>query len=158
MTDKEAMKLALFALDIVKIHFTQNRHVNEAITALKARLAQPEQEPVVDSLYFAQWTASKKNLSDYICVGSLTLAGIEDGEYGQSEADLLDNTIDALQEKLITGPHKKVPLLAYIGGLNTTPSPRTWVGLTDEDMPTNELDAFCRGARWADTKLKEKNT
>ena len=46
MTDKEAMKLALFALDIVKIHYTQNRHVNEAITALKERLAQPEQEPV----------------------------------------------------------------------------------------------------------------
>ena len=42
----EAMKLALFALDIVKIHYTQNRHVNEAITALKEALAQPEQEPV----------------------------------------------------------------------------------------------------------------
>ena len=42
----EAMKLALFALDIVKIHYTQSRHVNEAITALKERLAQPEQEPV----------------------------------------------------------------------------------------------------------------
>ena len=40
MTDKEAMKLALFALDIVKIHYTQNRHVNEAIAALKERLAQ----------------------------------------------------------------------------------------------------------------------
>jgi hypothetical protein len=40
MTDKEAMKLALFALDIVKIHYTQSRHVNEAITALKERLAQ----------------------------------------------------------------------------------------------------------------------
>jgi hypothetical protein len=40
MTDKEAMKLALFALDIVKIHYTQNRHVNEAIVALKERLAQ----------------------------------------------------------------------------------------------------------------------
>ena len=40
------MKLALFALDIVKIHYTQSRHVNEAITALKERLAQPEQEPV----------------------------------------------------------------------------------------------------------------
>jgi hypothetical protein len=40
MTDKEAMKLALFALDIVKIHFTQSRHVNEAITALKEALAQ----------------------------------------------------------------------------------------------------------------------
>jgi hypothetical protein len=58
MTDKEAMKLALFALDIVKIHYTQSRHVNEAITALKERLADPmrevqrlgqeiEQEPVV---------------------------------------------------------------------------------------------------------------
>ena len=46
MTDKEAMKLALFALDIVKIHYTQSRHVNDAITALKERLAQPEQEPV----------------------------------------------------------------------------------------------------------------
>jgi len=42
----EAMKLALFALDIVKIHYTQNRHINEAITALKEQLAQPEQEPV----------------------------------------------------------------------------------------------------------------
>jgi hypothetical protein len=34
------MKLALFALDIVKIHYTQNRHVNEAIAALKERVAQ----------------------------------------------------------------------------------------------------------------------
>ena len=42
MTDKEAMKLALFALDIVKIHYTQSRHINEAIAALKERLAQPE--------------------------------------------------------------------------------------------------------------------
>ena len=44
MTDKEAMKLALFALDIVKIHFTQSRHINEAITALKERLADPMRE------------------------------------------------------------------------------------------------------------------
>jgi hypothetical protein len=44
MTDKEAMKLALFALDIVKIHYTQNRHINEAITALKERLADPIRE------------------------------------------------------------------------------------------------------------------
>jgi hypothetical protein len=63
MTDKQAMELALFALDIVKIHYTQSRHINEAITALKERLADPmrevqrlgqeiEQEPVawVDSV------------------------------------------------------------------------------------------------------------
>jgi hypothetical protein len=44
MTDKEAMKLALFALDIVKIHYTQSRHINEAITALKERFADPMRE------------------------------------------------------------------------------------------------------------------
>jgi hypothetical protein len=71
MTDKELFKMALDALDIVKIHYTQSRHVNEAIAALKERLAQekalqalhdenerlglyrdaygqPEQEPVID--------------------------------------------------------------------------------------------------------------
>jgi hypothetical protein len=39
MTKDEALDLALEALDIVKIHFTQNRHVNEAITAIKQALA-----------------------------------------------------------------------------------------------------------------------
>jgi hypothetical protein len=45
-TQTEALKLALVALDVVKLHYTQNRHVNEAITAIKEALAQPEQEPV----------------------------------------------------------------------------------------------------------------
>jgi hypothetical protein len=44
MTKDEALKLALEALDIVKLQYTQNRHVNEAITAIKEALAQPEQE------------------------------------------------------------------------------------------------------------------
>jgi len=43
MTKDEALKLALEALDVVKLHFTQNRHVNEAITAIKEALAQPEE-------------------------------------------------------------------------------------------------------------------
>jgi hypothetical protein len=33
-------------LDIVKIHFTQNRHVNEAITAIKQARSAPVQKPV----------------------------------------------------------------------------------------------------------------
>jgi len=49
MTKDEALKLALEALDIVKIHFTQNRHVNEAITAIKEALAQPEHIGFMDS-------------------------------------------------------------------------------------------------------------
>jgi hypothetical protein len=55
MTKDEALKLALKALDVVKLHFTQNRHVNEAITAIKEALAQPEQEPVGD-----EWTPCMK--------------------------------------------------------------------------------------------------
>jgi hypothetical protein len=54
MTDKEAMAMALDALETeVSIDWTNNDEFNtsaekmhEAITALKARLAQPEQEPV----------------------------------------------------------------------------------------------------------------
>ena len=45
MNKDEALKLALGALDIVKLQYTQNRHVNDAITAIKEALAQPEQEP-----------------------------------------------------------------------------------------------------------------
>ena len=51
MTDKEAMKLALEALetecDIYREHDEDGapEYILEAITALKERLAQPEQEP-----------------------------------------------------------------------------------------------------------------
>jgi ribosomal protein L37AE/L43A len=45
MTKDEALKLALEALDVVKLQYTQNRHVNEAIKAIKEASAQPEQEP-----------------------------------------------------------------------------------------------------------------
>ena len=126
-----------------------------------------------NTLHFAQWTNGEKDLSNYILVGSLTLAGIEDNEYGQSEIDSLENTIEALQERLVTGSeHKKVPLLAYIGGLNTTPpaAHRQWVGLTDEqklDVVTDYFDhvdgdwAVKKASQLLDayeSKLKEKNT
>ena len=157
MTKDEALKLALEALETSM--YPQQKQL-QAITAIKEALmsvpdgAQPEQEPVGDALYFAQWTADKKDLSDYVLVGSLSLAGIEDGEYGQSEIDSFENAIEALQEKLVTGAdHKKVPLLAYIGALNSTspqpaqrepawrtdggiprfkPAQRTWVEMSDE--------------------------
>ena len=56
----EALELALYALDIVKIHFTQNRHVNEAITAINQALSASVQsaergEPVA-------WEDGLKNL------------------------------------------------------------------------------------------------
>jgi hypothetical protein len=93
-----------------------------------------------DVLRFSQWTAGERDLSDYILVGHLALAGIEDGEYGQSEIHSLENTIEALQEHLVTGSeHKKVPLLAYIRGLNTAPAtqPSTNKSLVDEPAPVH---------------------
>jgi hypothetical protein len=50
MTDKEAMKLALDALETADETDFWNKQ-KEAITALKERLAQPEQEPVAWAHY-----------------------------------------------------------------------------------------------------------
>jgi len=42
--------------------------------------------------------------------------------------------------------------------LYTAPQNREWVGLTDEELPKGATYEFDRGVRWAETKLKEKNT
>jgi hypothetical protein len=111
MTDKEAMKLALFALDIVKIHYTQSRHVNEAIAALKERLADP-----------------------------------------MREVQRLGQEIE---------PDDMASILACRDMLDAQPvPPRTWVGLTDEDMyvvSEEESCSFIAGAKWSEEILKEKN-
>jgi len=95
MTKDEALKLALEALDIVKIHFTQNRHVNEAITAIKEALAQPEQEPFAffhphKGFYFAKPTSVSaptivdfEPLALYTTPPQRTWVGLSDDEYTQ---------------------------------------------------------------------------
>jgi len=46
MTDKEALKLALEALELANInHWWGSSKIEAAITAIKEALAQPEQEP-----------------------------------------------------------------------------------------------------------------
>jgi len=37
-------------------------------------------------------------------------------------------------------------------------APCEWVGLKDEELPEGETYDFDRGVRWAETKLKERNT
>jgi len=47
------------------------------------------------------------------------------------------------------------------GGTKALPvAQRKWVGLTDEDMkdPQTHILDFIYGARWAEAKLKERNT
>jgi len=80
MTDREAMKLALFALDIVKIHYTQSRHINEAITALKERLAQPEP---IQSLQCFNCQVTIETLNDKVMhlLAQRTWVGLTEEDY-----------------------------------------------------------------------------
>jgi hypothetical protein len=74
MTDKEAMKLALEALELLTgawQTFDALDYGDKAITALKARLAQPEQEPVA-IFNHAHGVHTFRNVN---------LKGLPDGEY-----------------------------------------------------------------------------
>ena len=64
------------------------------------------------------WTKVEKDDSDYVLIGTLNLAGMEDYEYLESETDPLDHVIDALQEQYINDREaKRVPLLVFVGDL-----------------------------------------
>ena len=146
MTQTEALKLALEALELVSIEFVCNgahhakkdRHewldpcpivdrYKEAITAIKAALANEALERKAEN-------ARELGL-DYEPVAFAShgvLNWIADKQF-QHEADLY------------------------------TTSQRTWVGLTDEeiDYQAKKDDHgayFALGALWAEAKLKEKNT
>jgi hypothetical protein len=144
MTDKDAMKLALDALETeVSIDWTNDdefsasaEKMHEAITALKARLAdhmrevqrlgqEIEQEPV--AWQFMNGSSFRKRRPD----------------------DFSDLASDGLP---------------YWRPLYTTPPQRTWVGLTDEDIGDayvawDDTDgaSFADFARAIEAKLKQKN-
>jgi hypothetical protein len=146
MTDKEAMKLALFALDIVKIHYTQSRHVNEAITALKERLAQPEQEPV--AWQFMNGSSFRKRRPDDF-------------------SDLASDGLPYWKPLYTTPPQRTEPVIdksaaiRIATALGWTP-PRTWVGLTDEEQRNiaySDINCWDWGELMdaVEAKLKQKN-
>jgi hypothetical protein len=131
---KEALKLAFVALDVVKLHYTQNRHVNEAITAIKEALAQPEQEPVA-------WKNAAIRLGE-----ELSSVG-PDGYYDMTAEQWLDWAIEQRPQ-----------------GKNSLPPQRTWVGMTDDEIWQTATNCTIGGdlhadkfARAIEAKLKEKN-
>jgi hypothetical protein len=139
MTDKEAMKLALEALELLTgawQTFDALDYGDKAITALKEAMADPmrevqrlgqeiEQEPVA-------WGVFEGNLHDMF--------------FTQSEAQEMAK---------LKGTH------AEVRPFYTTPQPqRTWVGLTDEEISeliraTHNTGSFVCAI---EAKLKEKNT
>ena len=159
MTDKEAMKLALFALDIVKIHFTQSRHVNEAIVALKERLADPMRE--VQRLGQEIECPECKAEVLYECVAcSSNNYPPKRTEQEPVELPCCGYT-DASAVKW--NPFNGVVQCHNCGQCYTTPPQRTWVDLSDEDIEecftvTPDLYLKRHIAQRISDKLKEKNT
>ena len=64
MNKKESLTVALEVLDIVKLHFPQNCHVDNAITAIKEALAQPEQNwktPPQEDAPLVKWAKEQEH-------------------------------------------------------------------------------------------------
>jgi len=146
MTDKEAMKMALEALEKLWLLGDQAGTIAKpTITALKERLAQPEQEPVA-------WLLTDKNINSL-------------------QVDSIQRLIDRLKHAHHTDIHVRInghdewfeaDWLKHL--TRTTPPQREWVGLTDEEHYTLADKAGCMSADWVEfaksieQALKEKNT
>ena len=137
MTKDEALKLALEALEYFSDTATLNMDKafsEDAITAIKEALAQPEQEPVGDFYITKDMAEHIKKLE-------------------------VDWTICASGSKR---PTEKKVVPVFVG--NTTPPQRTWVGLTDDELfkiwmgaPSETEDRFAF-VKAVIVKLKELNT
>ena len=118
MTERDLLKQALEALESPVDAMWQVRR-EDVITALRERLAQPEQEPVV-------WMYQDKSTHEV--------------RFQKHMRGFVDH-----------GATYETPLY-------TTPPPREWVGLTDEDMVMCESEEDVRFVRAIEAKLKEKNS
>ena len=136
---QEAMKLALEALKWSKPHEDAVISHSEAITAIEEALAQPEQEPCVHA----------KNPKECYRV----------------RCQLGDKCVDDEMSFRTTPPQNVIDKSAAIRiatALGWTP-PRTWVGLTDEEIWTvlqfrgYNTDTI-EIARAIEARLKERNT
>jgi len=172
MTDKEAMKLALFALDIVKIHYTQSRHINEAITALKERLAQetalqalhnenerlglykdaysqPEQEQQIKTLKrrLFEMQEAAKDLAERV-------RPLTPPQRTEQEPDVIMHW-----ESHTWTTNNPPPNGSGDVGLYYAPPQRPWVGLTVDELITLEQKHMRHEdlSRAIASKLKEKN-
>jgi hypothetical protein len=92
---------------------------------------------------------------------------IEHGSiYEKAIAALKERLADPMHEVQRLGqeiePDDMASILACRDMLDAQPvPPRTWVGLTDEDMyvvSEEESCSFIAGAKWSEAILKEKNT
>ena len=172
MTKDEALKLALEALEEDELDMVDDGNGNmvfrkeQALTAIKEALAQPEQEPVLWMMPDGK-TADKWALQFYR------------GQKGKPLYTTPPALTQPEQEPLAwisTGPasmiHWTADKPAYGDDwvpLYTTPPQRTWVGLSDEEIAEfdtwhdnrEEEVGWCNPSEivaYIEAKLKEKNT
>jgi hypothetical protein len=142
MTDKEAMKRALEALETLMIE--RGSIYEKAITALKERLAQPEQEPVGDDI-----------ASILACRDMLDAQPVPPRSTEQEPVAKLKTSNVLLRCHSCGYSDKLTMQIEY-----THPPQRPWVGLTIE-----EIVACCRESSTTqftfytaiEAKLKQKN-
>ena len=152
MTKDAALKLALEALKYPINQSHENFNVDmaellahRAITAIKEALAQPEHG----------WTPER-------IAGMARLKDAQDKRLAQPEQEpvgqLLENAFGRGQVMWFNKPKDESMLY-------TTPPQRTWVGLTDEELPPlvgdngkyMELQQVKRFYKYIEAKLKEQN-
>ena len=181
---QEALKLALEALEPFTTPNWAGSGVdkcNEAITAIKAALAQPEQEPVAWVCYGS--SDSKMHDIDFeqidvdaLPVGTMLYTHPPQRTEQEPTAKYSDIVSDGgfdPRNKFDAQPQRTEPAIdksaaiRIATALGWTP-PHTWVGLTDDEIweaymespvelncPTFDLYAF---SRTIENKVKEKNT
>ena len=152
MTKDEAMKMALEALECLKRDFDADQFewgiADEAITAIKEALAQPEQEPVA-------WEQFHEHMAGpfYKAPPQPEKEPVAWGVFEVNLHDMFFTEAEAVEMAQLKGNH------AEVKPLYTAPQ-RTWVGLTAKEkhefryshMTTADfIDAI-------EAKLKDKNT
>ena len=153
MTDKEAMKLALDALETLMIE--RGSIYEKAIAALKERLTQPEQEPVADNI--ASILACRDML-DAQPVPPRTWVGSGDLEDSNAYLTPPQRTEQGWTPERIEGMQRLKAQQDERLRLQ-----RTWVGLTEQEHIDIAVECGCMSADWVfygaavERKVKERN-
>jgi len=177
MTDRELMQQAL---DVLIFNQASWQRKDETVTALRERLAKPEQGPVA-------WEQFNEHMAGPFYKAPRELTNVE---IHQQNIDALRGKVEKLKPKhawigltdeptawifqheetgrtmcvdaqqLESGFEKANPRLKKIAPLYATPLQRPWVGLTDEDRKElaaeqHSWEGLCFAV---EAKLKEKNT
>ena len=155
MTEREALKLALEALD----GLSEPYDVLKAQEAIREALAQPE-DPCKGANYSQ---ASEQEPVVWMYQDKISHAV----KFQRHMSDFVDHS-RFYETPLYTTPPQPEPVIDKSAAIRIATSlgwepKRTWVGLTDEDIDiafddTQEGGGFWEFARAIEAKLKEKNT